>query len=748
MIIGSYQMVTSMTGAASAYTLFFGRDVMNRRVSGMERFMALIDLATNAAMTTAGLRFSWEMTLTRTTPRIQRSYPTSAPAGKSIKQAPAGTLVRNVEEFGMTREQGLKFQRIVDEYAEYWGHDIDIWIRPTNVDSLPHIKAGHPGKPEPIKSKSINKQDIEGGWAQGEDGGFVGYFDPEQVQKALGVRIDTSDLSNLPKTPPAGVDVSPAVWKRGMQRIREFYDEAPMMNDLKARGLVEIDGNGVCIDRGISGYRLEGEHHALVAGPTFKEGGTGLKIAGDPDPFVFTDGNGTRLPAFKQEQLLNALQVNGAGVKHGGVVHWKPHEAKNLAIQRNILDGHAGQVVNGQVVPKDASVEGLIVFRGSSRPLVTGYGGQQYLPIYPLPPARLNRPLRITTVVDPPGTVLYSPVFMGFWDQQQGWVWLDSPESAPADALTIEKPPYWLFDGSENMSLHGWSPGLFDRFTVGNKRWAMLPGAALLLVLAGLCGAYVSGTFDSTDTASVGSGQQTSGQPAAVAPIVSPSASTGAAAPSQAPAVAPSQAPAVAPSQQPAVAPSQPPAVVPSQVPAGRTNQQLMNANINANDVDALYGACAHEFTAQNLTDVQQAVSSSQPMVAAMGTAGYTGFRSASRAPTPCQGMPYNIASVMGNASSVAAADALLDAAKLNYGQVLFTNVAPFSLVGPWDESYCQSGVYPPAGNIIAVACWVRKGSFIGGSFVLLPPGSAPNVIMAASNGSSNYWQRVAAVVQ
>jgi hypothetical protein len=188
-----------------------------------------------------------------------------------------------------------------------------------------------------------------------------------------------------------------------------------------------------------------------------------------------------------------------------------------------------------------------------------------------------------------------------------------------------------------------------------------------------------------------------------------------------------------------------PPTPVPATV---LTPQQLTSANLTTADAAVFYGGCGHEFTVQNDGNVQQAVSSSPPMMQAMGAAGYTGFRSVSRAPAPCPQLPYNVATVMGNARSQADAEALFDAAVLNYGQVLFTNVATFGLGGGWDESHCQSGVYPPAGNIIAVACWVRKGAFVGGSFVLLPPGSSQAAINKAASDSAAFWQRVAAIAQ
>jgi hypothetical protein len=250
----------------------------------------------------------------------------------------------------------------------------------------------------------------------------------------------------------------------------------------------------------------------------------------------------------------------------------------------------------------------------------------------------------------------------------------------------------------------------------------VLPVAALgVLILVAVIGfVMLSGGGDSTDGTPADEARAAGAADAAPA---TQSASPQAAAP-------------VAASAQPAAT-----------APSGATPQQLQAANLNAADAAMLYGSCAHEFITQNDSNVQQAVSSSAALMQAMGAAGYSGVRSASRTPTPCQGLPYSVSTVMGNAGSGSNAEALFDAAVLNYGQVLYTNVVTFAMATSWDESYCQSGVYPPAGNIIGVACWVRDGTFVGGSFVLLPPNSQQPVITRAANDSNAYWQRVRALI-
>jgi hypothetical protein len=200
-----------------------------------------------------------------------------------------------------------------------------------------------------------------------------------------------------------------------------------------------------------------------------------------------------------------------------------------------------------------------------------------------------------------------------------------------------------------------------------------------------------------------------------------------------------------------AVAPNNPPAATNTPAaPAGFTAnaQQLRNANVIATDLAAIYGACAYEITVNGGTDVEQSVSSSPAMMQAMQAAGYQGVRSSSRTPTPCQGLPYNAASVAGNARDIAAAQALFAAARTNY-QALFPGFAAFEAQrGQLDEVYCQNGVFVPAGNIIAVACWMRKGTTVTGVFILLPPGSPQTVIDEARRDAQAFITRLDGVLR
>ena len=293
-----------------------------------------------------------------------------------------------------------------------------------------------------------------------------------------------------------------------------------------------------------------------------------------------------------------------------------------------------------------------------------------------------------------------------------GGVSPDLPQSARTD------PPVLSHMDEEDRG--GADYGLTDEAFERNRRRRTLKAALAavgVVILLGAAGLLLlgGGDDDSTDAASGGS-QQSGGQPAAVVP--------------------PTNTPTPAPTQTPI---PQPPTVA-------VTDQQLQDANISATDLPDYYDTCAHEFALQNDTDVQQSVSSSPDMMAAMADAGFAGARSVSRAVTPCPRLPYNIASVMGLAKSLADAEALFDAAVLNYGQRLFNNVATFGLAGDWDESYCQSGAFPPQ-NIIAVACWVREAQFVAGFFYLLPPGSPEAVIEQGRQDAAAFWQRVASVI-
>jgi len=201
--------------------------------------------------------------------------------------------------------------------------------------------------------------------------------------------------------------------------------------------------------------------------------------------------------------------------------------------------------------------------------------------------------------------------------------------------------------------------------------------------------------------------------------------------------------------QAAAPATSAPPATNAAAAPAAFTAnvQQLRNANVIATDLSATYGTCVYEISTNGPTDVEQSVSSSPPLMQAMTAARYQGVRNSSRAPTPCQALPYSASSVAGNARDVAAAQALFTTARTTYVAIYPGATAFAEAKGQLDEVCCQNGVFP-ANGITGVTCWLRKGTFVGGIFILLPPNPPATAVDEAKRDATAFVQRVDGVLR
>ncbi len=390
--IALYQLTMSqvpLTG--SLWTLITGSDIMGNKLRGWEFVAVAADAVSQVALLGASMKFNLDHAVPGTTRRIDRPYKTKPPEGVDITKGPADVLVQNPEDFGMLKPQAKKIQAVIDQKAGEWGVRPQVAIRPTTRDAVGHLAEGLVGKPEPLKPKTINETDFKGKWAQrvnaaGEyTGGTVGYFTPERISEAVGVpgdriAVKVPDPANPGGDPiwkngecPEGVD--PKVWDRAVQRFREYFDEKAMMDKVLARGLATVNEAGQIIDHGIAGYGLDPVTHELVPRGYGTKGGTGRPMTGDPDLWSITDSEGRPLPLNLQKELEAAL--GDAGVMHGAITMWDPHEPKNIAIKSKILQQHLGQREGstGLVVAKDGA-EALIIFRGRSEPLLTGYANR------------------------------------------------------------------------------------------------------------------------------------------------------------------------------------------------------------------------------------------------------------------------------------------------------------------------------------------------------------------------------------
>jgi len=205
-------------------------------------------------------------------------------------------------------------------------HNVRIRVRPSNPDCLPHIKNGHPKKPEFIKNKTINKTDsLMGPPPKPGNEGLVGHYKPpskadavSNAEDKLGRKLTKEEAETLES--------------RRAQRLSEFNQNDKYLRE----GAVDANGNQVLVDpdRGV-----------LVdnrPGPT-----QGKEFTGDHDLFdVQQKGpDGKWQPADKatNDAVVNDLKNDpNFEAQHGDHRSWKSDEsdAQSKNIDKNIKEGH------------------------------------------------------------------------------------------------------------------------------------------------------------------------------------------------------------------------------------------------------------------------------------------------------------------------------------------------------------------------------------------------------------------------
>ena len=448
--IGFYQFTMSQIPlVGSIWTAVTGTDIMGRKVEGWERVVATLDAAGQAATLGLPVAFQREFAVPRVTARIQGEGVPRAPA-EDVLRAPGGTPIAEVEQFGMDRGQVREFRQVLEKHAGTIARKAGVpeqkiyaGVRATGRDALGRASEGFSGKPEPVKSKTTDLNDVGGGWAS--ETGPVVYVPPERVSALLGVtpeRITTKVPE--PNSPggykwqegPRPEGIKPEVWSRAAQRIAEYHEEAPTMAELLDRGLVRLDEQNRIIDTGVCNYTLDPKTHELQKTFTGPEAGTGKPMYGDPDLYGFWFQDGTMLTPEQIAPILvdlgprfrmtdQGLMIDGARVLHPDIASWHPVEPKNIAIQAKILKKQlGGAVIDAEtgacigVGPVHLDGEGLIVIGGRSDPALVGYGGVPQVktiePLAPVPPGpRAVGPLRSRVVPFAVGGLLLLGIGIG-----------------------------------------------------------------------------------------------------------------------------------------------------------------------------------------------------------------------------------------------------------------------------------------------------------------------------------------------
>ncbi|MGV9409180.1 zeta toxin family protein [Nocardia sp. NPDC003693] len=236
---------------------------------------------------------------------------------------PASDLERGIEaEHGIPVENQRKIQKYANE------NDLQMFVRPTNPDSVPHLKEGAMPKPMSVKDKTINDLDIALG-APADAKGLVGRFAPGMLEMP-----DTTDMT------PQEIQ---ALEKRLSDREKDFDAYREYMQKL--------------IDLGDFQVRADGVLEALVDGEP-------VAITGDHDLFDIRHADGTRLTPAELAHHEDQLKDISADIMHGPHVYWNPDT--EFQRQRNfepIIENH-------QQNPANPKAEPLVRFEPNQEPAV------------------------------------------------------------------------------------------------------------------------------------------------------------------------------------------------------------------------------------------------------------------------------------------------------------------------------------------------------------------------------------------
>ncbi|AYF76581.1 hypothetical protein D7D52_25310 [Nocardia yunnanensis] len=228
-------------------------------------------------------------------------------------------------DHGIPEVNQQKFQDYGDE------HDLLIEVRPTNPDSVPHLRDGAMPKPMEVKDKTIDQDDVDLGapeWAKG----LVGRFEPGMLK--------------LPEEGTVSPERMEQLKDRLAKRNKDFEAYSEYMKKLGARFRVTEDGI-------VQGF-FKGKYRS---------------IAGDHDLFDIRHSDGSRLTAEELRIHEDALIELDAGVQHGPHVYWEPNsEFQRTRNFEPIIDNHQFDAPPG---PKK---EPLVQFRPHEQPVLEWAG--------------------------------------------------------------------------------------------------------------------------------------------------------------------------------------------------------------------------------------------------------------------------------------------------------------------------------------------------------------------------------------
>ena len=230
-----------------------------------------------------------------------------------IRTAPHGTPVDTAEKarlLGHTQTEMKALQSIADE------NDVIIRTRPGTEDRLRLLEAGGIGKPEHIKSKSINAADVELGFRQ-DDVGRIGHLTDDMY-----ARLKAMDPSSL----------SEAGQKRLQQRLTEYVDRVGDLKKLEKGVSLRVPDPNKPGKLMTTKFQAAPDANGVMRTPDGKAFNGDLDIGdithADGRPFfVDHDGNPLTGAALRRDrELMVKVQHQlreKAGTLHGGG-YWDP----------------------------------------------------------------------------------------------------------------------------------------------------------------------------------------------------------------------------------------------------------------------------------------------------------------------------------------------------------------------------------------------------------------------------------------
>ncbi|MGW8488081.1 hypothetical protein [Streptomyces sp. NPDC055886] len=199
--------------------------------------------------------------------------------------------------YGIPEKNFTKFRDVARD------RNVVVDVRPTNPSAPKWLDAGAMPKPQDIKAKTVNEDDVLLGADPGTIG-LVGYFRPVPP-----------DQGSVP------VDAWDRVVSRFNQRSTEFHELAGKMAQYEADGTFTV-------------------HQGIVFGVD-DEGGR-RPITGDHDVFDVSSPDGSRISPAAHDALIDEMRAKDMAVAHGAHMFWNPPTAFDKSVFDKIVSSHEG----------------------------------------------------------------------------------------------------------------------------------------------------------------------------------------------------------------------------------------------------------------------------------------------------------------------------------------------------------------------------------------------------------------------